>query len=486
MIDLAADARVEAIRIALAAAEVSWLAPAFLTLSRVSDHSLFLVWLGLLVIYLAYSTIYRALVEAHLPLWLQQALLVATLLLSIALVLRFHVNANTGLRGFQWLYEPFRHFADEKAGFPASWSAILVLVYLWARGVHLARRSVSIDRVGFSFRLGVLIFMGVALLANGFLDLDVSGAIVAYFFFALLAIGLARVEEVRQAPNSVHVGFSGFWIGSTVGAVAVLMLLAGVVAIFFRAGGLRHVLHWLSPVLIFFQIAVAAVGMLLVALLQLILSLFSIDLGSLGAGLRRALNNLGRIADLGRLMPPPAESAGRPPFLTILQAVVTTAIPIIVVLAVLIFTWHRVRQARRGARAETHESLTRTGTLRDGLRAALRASRERLGELAGLVDPFGLGTRFLSAMSIRRIYANLTRLAAEAGYPRATTQTPYEYLHNLHRALPGSDADVGAITEAYVNAHYGRVPDSPEELQEIRDCWERVRARQAERLRASK
>jgi hypothetical protein len=98
-----------------------------------------------------------------------------------------------------------------------------------------------------------------------------------------------------------------------------------------------------------------------------------------------------------------------------------------------------------------------------------------MAELTGLVERFGLGARFLSAISIRRIYVNLVRLATEAGHPRAPTQTPYEYLDTLRKALPGNEEDVAIITEAYVNARYGQVPDSRQELQRIRDCWERVR-----------
>jgi hypothetical protein len=111
----------------------------------------------------------------------------------------------------------------------------------------------------------------------------------------------------------------------------------------------------------------------------------------------------------------------------------------------------------------------------------LRAGLDRLGEFAGLVDRFGLGSRFLAAISVRRIYANLLRLAKDAGYPRAPSQTPYEYLLTLYHALPGSEADVQVITEAYVNAHYGQVPDTREDLQQIREAWERVRERGAHR-----
>jgi hypothetical protein len=485
MMDLATDGRREAIRLALAAAEVCWLVPAFLAVSRTADlHPALLVWLGFLVLYLAYSLIYRALVAAHLKLWLQQALLVLVLLLSIVLLLRFHVYAGAGLHGIEWLLAPIRHLADEMVTLPGAWIAILALVYLWLRGINLARRSLSVESVGFSFRLGILIFVGVALVASRSFNQDVSGFIVPFFFLGLVAVALARVEEVSQVPNSSHVGFSGFWIGSTVGAVGLLILVGSAVALFFYGGGLRQALHLLSPVWVVVQIVIAAIGVVLLALVQGLLDLFSIDLSLLGEGVREALQRLGSLANLGQPFVPAASPQARPAWLGVLQVVVMVGIPIVAVVIVVVVTWNRVRRGRRTGGDETHESLPTAGALANSLRAMLAAGRDRLGELAGLMDRFGLGARFLSAISIRRIYANLVRLATAAGYPRAETQTPYEYLRTLYKALPGSDADVAAITVAYVNAHYGNVPDNREDLQEIHDCWERVRARQAERLKS--
>jgi hypothetical protein len=484
----AVHSRREVIRIALAAAEVCWVTPVFLALSRTSDlRPLLLLWLSMLVVYLGFSYIYRALVEAHLPVWLQQTLLILTLLASIVLILRFHAYAGSQWYGINWLLEPFRQFSDEMTVLPAAWVDILTMVYFWVRGINLARRSISVESVGFSFRLAILILMGVALAVGGYLDEDVSGFIIPFFFFSLVSIALARVEEVSRVPNSSHVGYSGFWIGSTLGAVVLLMLVGMVVALFFYGGGLRQVLRLLSPLWLAVQIVIAAIGVLFLALLELIFSFLSIDLGALGQRLQEALQRLGQLAGLAGLFPPSeAEAATRPPFLSVLQAVTTIGLPLAAILIVVLITWNRVRRARHREGDEIHESLLTAGTLANHLRAALAAGRDRLGDLAGLVDRFGLGARFLSAISIRRIYANLVRLATEAGYPRAATQTPYEYLRILHRVLPGSEADVAVITEAYVNAHYGQVPDSREGLQAIRDCWERVRARELERQKRSK
>jgi hypothetical protein len=127
---------------------------------------------------------------------------------------------------------------------------------------------------------------------------------------------------------------------------------------------------------------------------------------------------------------------------------------------------------------ETREPLPGAGRhLAQELAELLRGARRRLAGLAGLMS----AGRLMAAISIRRIYANLGRLAAEEGYPRGAAQTPHEYLPTLARAFPDCQAETELITAAYVQAHYGRVPDTAAELQRIRDAWERVRATRAAR-----
>jgi hypothetical protein len=476
------DVRREAIYVALAAAEVCWEAPLFLALSPItSPHPPLLLGLGMLALLLGYFYLCRALVKADLALRLQQGLLVGALLLSMGLFLRYHVYAGAALQGTNLFSRLFLPLLDVTAVMPAGWVAIMALVYLWARGVHLARRSLSADSVGFSFRAGIVLLVLCALVLRLSTGGDATGFVVAFFFFALVAVGLARVEEVSRLPNSGRVGFTGFWIGSTVGAVALLMLVGMVVAVFFYGGGLRQVLHWLSPLWSLVQILVVGMAVLILMVVELILSLLQLDLGAIGDLLRQIMQDLsGLLAIPSALLPAGGEAQTRPAVLGILQVVTTVAIPVVMILLVVLFTWSRVRRGRRREEDESRESLLSAGAVARSLRAMLQAGLDRLGDLTDLVDRFGLGARFLSAISIRRIYANLVRLATEAGYPRTHSQTPYEYLETLHQALPGSEADVAVITEAYVNAHYGQVPDSREDLQHIRDCWERVRGREEE------
>jgi hypothetical protein len=280
-------------------------------------------------------------------------------------------------------------------------------------------------------------------------------------------------------PNSSLVGFSGFWIGSTVGAVALLVLAGMLVASLVYGRVLGQMLDWLSPLFDLLWIVAVALGVLLMMVLEEVLSLLLVEPGALGSQLRELFLRLSQLLD--PLRAESAENGGAQaisPIWAVLQVAVCVAIPAAIILLVVLYTWHRGRRGPREEGDELRESLLSAGIVGRSLQAMLQAGKDRLSELVGLVDRFGLGSRFLSAVTIRRIYANLLRLAAEAGYPRAEAQTPHEYLETLHEALPGSEADVATITEAYVNARYGQVPDTREELQRIRDCWERVRTRQ--------
>jgi hypothetical protein len=462
--------------VTLAAAEVCWVAPVFLVLERITGrHPPLLLWLAMLTLLLGFFYVYRALARADLPPWFQQSLWVAALLLSIGFVLRTHVYAGAGLQGADWLLQPFRSFADLSTLVPAELVAILVLIYLWARGAHLARRSLSAAAVGFSFRAGVVILIWLVLVIELATEQDVSGFVVSYFFFALIAVALSRIEEVSRTPGSPRAPFTGFWVGSAVTAVALVVLLGSLVAVFFSGGGFRQLLQWLSPVWYAVGFVIFGIVVLLLMLVEFVIRLIPVD----WVGLRDQLAEIMKaLSDLWQEQPSIEEPTTILPPPETLKVGGTVSVVVGLIVLVVFLTWWRVRRARREAVDESRESLLSARTLARHLQDMLQSGRDRLGELAGLVDRFGLGSRFLSAITIRRIYANLVRLATQTGHPRTQAQTPLEYLETLYEAFTGSEVEVRVITEAYINAHYGQVPDSQEELRRIRDCWERVRARQ--------
>jgi hypothetical protein len=468
---------------ALAAAEVCWAAPVFLLVveSR-SPHPPLSLWLAMVALLLGFFYIYRLLVRVDLSLRRQQSLLAGVLLLSIFLILRFHVYGSAGLRGIGWFLQPVRSFASLTSGVPLEFVAMLTLTYLWARAILLARRSLSARSVGFSFRSGVVILIAITWAISLFADEVVLGFIIPYFFFSLVAVGLARVEEVSRAPNSTRVRFGAFWIAATAAAVGLLIVVGMAVASLFYGGTLEQVLRWMLPLLILVQLLVVGLGLILFTVVEFILRILPVNWDALAAALQRIAAALSDLA-------PPAVDTGEIDQAAIertmgaVQASCLTGIIVVFIAAVLLLSWWRLYRDRDRDGDESRESVLSAGALANNLLALLQAGRDRLGQLAGLVDQFGLGSRLLSAITIRRIYANLVRLATRSGYPRPRSQTPFEYMETLREVFPGRESDVAMITAAYVSAHYGEVPDSRGELEQIRGCWERIRTQGIETQR---
>jgi hypothetical protein len=141
----------------------------------------------------------------------------------------------------------------------------------------------------------------------------------------------------------------------------------------------------------------------------------------------------------------------------------------------------RLDRQQRGS--ETRESLWSSAAFADGILNSLRDGWDLLKDIAGLMGRFGPGMQLYAAVSIRKIYANMVRLAETQGFPRQPAQTPYEYLPTLGLAFPDSQAEATTITEAYVNVHYGEVPESLQDLQRIRECWEQIRERETSNVK---
>jgi hypothetical protein len=81
--------------------------------------------------------------------------------------------------------------------------------------------------------------------------------------------------------------------------------------------------------------------------------------------------------------------------------------------------------------------------------------------------------------SIKRIYANLVRLAARRGFPRREAETPYEFMGELRETLPSATAEERAITDAYVRVHYGEQSPAAEEVAQVKEAWKKIRAEDA-------
>jgi hypothetical protein len=93
-----------------------------------------------------------------------------------------------------------------------------------------------------------------------------------------------------------------------------------------------------------------------------------------------------------------------------------------------------------------------------------------------LARRYGIGRSLLAAISVQNLYANITRLASKRGFPRPPATPPDRYLPTLEQAFPNSEAELARLTNAYMRVHYGEVPATDEEMQQLRDDYAHVRA----------
>ncbi|OGO43641.1 MAG: hypothetical protein A2Z05_00525 [Chloroflexi bacterium RBG_16_60_22] len=77
--------------------------------------------------------------------------------------------------------------------------------------------------------------------------------------------------------------------------------------------------------------------------------------------------------------------------------------------------------------------------------------------------------------TVRQIYRQFLHWAAAAGFPRRSSQTPYEYQYELIPHLETGRGEVDLVTRQYVRTRYGARPLSDEELQQLRQSWYNIR-----------
>jgi hypothetical protein len=466
--------RREALYVTLVAAEMCWFTPWSFVITHqavdITPYGTALI-LGLFVLAVVYSR--RILDRLQIDLLYQRVLLVIAVLVTLPLMIHFVLYHNYGWFDLGWIGKAGRSFLSFYS-LPPEVGVSAIVLFLWWRGISISQRNLSFQGVAFSFRLGVLLLVFSVSLLSTFVVPVSTAFILLFFFFSLLAVALARVEEVNQVRGGVGAPFNFTWLAILLGSIATVLVSAWLISQVYSIEGFSQALRWLQPV---FDPLMKAVGNIILLLLRLLDPL----LRWLAKVLQGVLNNLAQnIKGYENLGPPPQDFPNaepvKPPRLVIdaLRYIClgTTVAAILAALA-LVLRQRRERQ-RRGD--EIRESLWSSEVFTEGVLNSMRAGWGRLRDLAGLVGRFGPGLRLYAAVSIRKIYANMTRLAATQGFPRQPAQTPYEYLPVLGLAFPNCQAEVMAITEAYVKVHYGEVPETPRDLQRIQECWRQIQS----------
>jgi len=457
--------RRELLLLSMTGMEVSWLAGwAVILLGAGQTAGLVTAWLSTFAVYLIAVTTARTLIRRRTRRsdWIIAGLVLVSTLIFI------NLNLYPGTSPFdpRWLRTLVSNIVSGLQRWPRELTALLFGFFIWVRGLRLPRRHVGIRTITQQVQIGLVVIVALAIAASKF-PVHVGGVVVAYFAAGLLALALTRIEETAHTEGGAASPFGRKWLVTLAAALLVVGLIALIGSSLFTVETVRTLLR---PLAVAAAAVVSALAVLLGLLAQYLL--FPILMRLLGGRLPAEL--VQPIATPAPGRPEQAEGAAHPllspEFLNALR-IATLFFVSLIALWLVIHSFRRWRTLRETA-GGTRETARPAGSLADDMLDYLRDRWRRLRELADirrLLQLRGTG-------SIRALYANLLTLMAAADHPRPAGQTPYEFEPTIETVLPAREAEISAITDAYVRARYGEQEVSDEELRDLRDAWQQVQA----------
>ncbi len=463
--------------------ELSWVVPWYRALTpatyAVSSGRAFLVLGGMaLAAYLLIRFLNYIRLRPDLRQWVMLALLVASILLGLKLLLFPHESVDF----WELVRRPLESFSDFTNLIPDEFLVSVVVLMAWWRGVGLARLKVGPIDVRSNFQLGFFMFLGFILI-NTLMTGESPGLFIyTYLFGGLMAMGAARVSVLSELRGGGRNPFDRRWLGGILAATTGMLGLSALVVSL--AVGEDALFKGLS--LLVWGVFILFVLLLATPLILLVIFVLQWIANNTGAIVSESLNNVIRnLQELVSNMAGLAENAfeflerlGLFRFLDWLLPILKpfTLWIILALIAGIVILIVRLRMRIRLAAEldEDRQWIDRGGLL--GLLA--QALQDRLRELAeNLAGMMNLGQRrrLRAAARIRRIYAELMDLSDELGQPRQAAQTPLEYLPTLEGLFPASHGDLRSITRAYLRVRYGELPETRQEVEAVEVAWRRVR-----------
>ncbi|MDX1687864.1 MAG: DUF4129 domain-containing protein [Candidatus Promineifilaceae bacterium] len=465
-----AYARHELLYLCWALMEVALITPVALSAmawTRFWPVAPFTLWL--LLIMLVPFNLHRLLSLTEAPVRRRQNVLLLALVVTLVISTRALLFDPRSLFDMSWIAELFNHFIEpDNPLWGRDLGLFFLVVFTWWRGLSLTNRHVDFKASGLRLRVGGLILapvvVGIGMLPGGPPALPF---VLLFFLFGLMTVALTRAEEVAMDQTGHSYPMQPRWAGVIFLSSLLTVLIAGVAAAALSGEGLVRVLEWMEPLwqamrllatVVVIMVSYAAIFLTtpLVWLLRGLAQRFNV-LPPGEPGLEVAPVDTGP-TEINEMI----ESMRQPG----LPEWVSQALVVLVIVAVLLLLYAAFARYFRERVVVVGSGEMAGAPTSDG--------EEGMGLGERIRRRLGSWRRRRAAASIRRIYEQMGALAAAAGYPRAPAETPYEYLTTLAEVWPEGTAETQLITQAYVNVRYGELPETQEELDEIRAAWGRL------------
>lgn len=370
------------------------------------------------------------------------------------------LGTQRALMGF-WLivlialaeFDTFAQTPDMQPDLLTMAPAFLTAILLWWRGMSLGADELQPRTAELHLQAGMLLLILTSFATLFIRNDEVFIPIIAFFIGALGAMPLCNLEMTANNSSGRPVPMTRGWWGW------IALTVFGVLAIGLMVSAL---ITGRSAA----EILALLIGVILLPIILLLSIIPVTALDALVEFLRRLSLNFGQLALFGQgIQQLPQNENTSPPVAVPPEFNLFFALIVLAGVALLVI-W-LMQRADKPLFSPQATSGDIEGVLPDEKKEAEGVISRALG-LSAL-------RRWLAQMTIRRLYVRAANEAGKRGHKRTPSQTPYDFLPAMQRAFPEHAGEARDITEAYVAAHYGQVPDSDEALDALKQAWERMR-----------
>jgi hypothetical protein len=397
------------------------------------------------------------------------------ILLTSLLIVRFWLYPGTPVGDFHWLGNTLYALFNFDEGVQLEWVLILANLFLWQRAISATSRTVTFFKVGFNFRLGILLLITGASLLSYFSAQNVSSLIWAYFGPGLTAVALARVRDKATVSQSVGKALPPRRLAQVFLSVGLTVGIAAWLSLFYTLDKIKAFLRWSNPLwTVLERVLWWALALVLIPLEPLLRWLMEILRTIDWQGVMEIIGGEGEPL----FEPVPAQPSPGMVLVWTIMRYIAIGLVIVLVLGFVLLYLKKIGRSQLGEDAE--EESEETITLGGGI---LNRGVQWLRDVSNLVKRYGLSRQLLAVISVQNIYANLCRIANRRGYPRHRAQPPDDYLPTLNKAFgPEAEEALSRITWAYMRVHYGDKPIGVAELTQLQRDYHLVRLMKPDQL----
>lgn len=459
--------------------EISWVTPWFRSLTAATYAVPPVVGFSVLFGFMLWSHLTVRVMEGlRIRASIRRAVTIGLLVISVLIGLRLLLYPHERIGFVELLNRPLKSMMDWRAIIPDEFVIILAVLFGWWRGISLAQEHIEPSSVMGYFRLGIFMFLGFVVF-NTLVTGETPGEFVYLFLFCgLIAMTTARISVLRALRGGKQSSFDKRWFfGITAAAVGVVVLAAGLAEI------LSNHIGWFGVVVMgIFGILAVAIWALVSPVLAALIYLAR-NMESDSSSIRQLIETLGNLQEMIQgFLQRISNLVGQPEIMSViarvlpyLRTIILWGVILIVALGVL--TWVVLRlwkDRQRNQVAGEEQSILERGELWRLLQAFLRQRWNHLLEGVSNAVDLRKRQRARAAARIRQIYADLLDLADELGGARREAQTPLEFVPSLENSIPGVDAELEIITNAYLKIRYGQLPEHLQEVEEVEIAWDKV------------